>query len=114
MDNFTQLANKILTEHTLILKENQLRSLDVFFSDEEQPHIEDNEMRAIDIEKSLSALAATAGTGAKGFAAGIMGTKPQEAKKALDKRAKTVAVAIPAYNKKTEEIEAALRDLKTI
>ena len=92
-------------------QESVIRSLDGFFN---SGVAEDNEMSADAIEKGIGALAATANSGVQGFAAGIMGTKPQEAKKALDKRAKAVAVAIPAYNKKTQEIEAALRNLKTI
>ena len=117
MDNYCKLANSILREQSptfsleIKTEEEEIRSLDGFFGDEE---IEDQEAKAdmATVEKGLSDLAGTAGSGAKGLAAKMIGTKAQDAKAALNDRAKAVAAAIPAYNEYTSELEAAYANLK--
>ena len=91
-------------------QESGIRSLDGFFSDEEA-HIEDQEVDMNTVEKGLSDLAATASSGAKGLAGKLLGTKAQAAKASLDKRAKAVAKAIPAYDAVTKKLEQGYKDL---
>ena len=95
----------------IMVEEEEIRSLDGFFADEE---VEDQETKTdmASVEKGLGDLAATAGSGAKGLAAKLLGSKAQAAKAALDKRAKAVAAAIPAYNEYTKELETAYKNLK--
>lgn len=96
--------------HTVEDQESGIRSLDGFFSDEEA-HIEDQEVDMNTVEKGLSDLASTASSGTKGLAGKILGTKAQAAKASLDKRAKAVAKAIPAYDAVTKKLEQGYKDL---
>lgn len=91
-------------------QESGIRSLDGFFSDEEA-YIEDQEVDMNTVEKGLMSLAATASSGAKGIAGKILGTKAQAAKASLDKRAKAVAKAIPAYDAVTKKLEQGYKEL---
>ena len=114
-DKFIPVEPKSYIEETEIEdQESGIRSLDGFFSDEEA-YIEDQEVDMNTVEKGLSDLAATASSGAKGIAGKILGTKAQAAKASLDKRAKAVAKAIPAYDAVTKKLEKDYKKLlKTV
>jgi len=106
-----EMYNKIQgAQHAIEDQESGIRSLDGFFSDEEA-HIEDQEVDMNTVERGLSDLAATASSGAKGLAGKLLGTKAQAAKASLDKRAKAVAKAIPAYDAVTKKLEQGYKDL---
>jgi hypothetical protein len=117
-DKYTELANLFydiqqMRSGNVGIEDQEIRSLDGFFSDKEA-YIEDQEAKTdmASVEKGLSDIAATANSGAKGSAAKLLRSKAQKAKSALDRRAKAVAAAIPAYNEYTKKLEAAYKNLE--
>lgn len=74
---------------------------------------EDDQIQAgvgsYDVSKEVDNLASTANSGAKGVAARLLGTSPQRAKQARNKRAKLSKKAVDVYEKDTKALEQGLR-----
>ena len=74
-------------------------------------NIEDQEVTMADAEKGLKDLAATTDDITKGPLAQLFNRAGRQAKKALQRRAKAHLQAIPAYDKKTKDLEAKYKAL---
>ena len=84
----------------------KLEILDITDPVDASKPVEDNE---IDIDSAVANLAATANSGPKGLVGKVFRTSAQKAKEALKEREKANKLAIPVFNKATEEIEQALK-----